>query len=644
MPESINLVYETLDERNTYEPGELYFNDWEIEGELGGGSYGTVYRLRKTDYGIALESAMKVIRIPSDANEQRALLEAGMSEGELTAMNARRVEDAAREIRTMVELRGHPNVVRCEDFRVFKYQDADLWDILIRMELLKPLTEVVKARGATAELAVSVGIAVARALEACEARHLLHRDIKPGNIFADENPYDGSVAYKLGDFGMSRVSLGGTTAMTQKGTELYMAPEVMVKDRYDSRADLYSLGLVLYQLANNNRLPFFPQEGEAASLTATGSATMKRLMNTPLPAPANADERLAAIILKVCAYEPDERYATAKELREALEGYQRSAPAAGATAVASEDYLAVKRELEAVKREQAEMKREAQELRREVVELKEALAPLQWREAGFAAKEEAERKAREEAAGTAREAERKAEVKANRRVKEAARKITDEIPESWEEIIAAIHNGTAKKRYAVGAWKPLDMGKFGTINMQLAGFDLDERADGKGKAATTWIARELLPEKRRMNPELSGKSGQRKKSTGSIGGWEYCEMRAYLQYTVFPMLPSAVQDDLTSVKKQQESYNTAGNEFVQTTEDRIWIPSYKEVFGSDSLYVTLFQNDKDKRRKADSSGSTADWWLRSANGNYGFGAAGSNGFYHFEGAYSSGGVVFGFCI
>ena len=620
MPENVKLEFEELDERNLYEPGELYFNDWEIEETIGGGSYGTVYRLRKTDYGIALESAMKVIRIPGDANEQRALLEAGMSRSELTSLNARRVEDAAREIRTMVELRGHPNVVRCEDFRVFKYQDADLWDILIRMELLKPLTEVVKARGATAELAVSVGIAVARALEACEARHLLHRDIKPGNIFVDENPYDGSVAYKLGDFGTSRASLGGTTAMTQKGTELYMAPEVMVKDHYDSRADLYSLGLVLYQLANNNRLPFFPQEGEASILAATGSATMKRLMNTPLPAPVHADEKLTEIILKVCAYEPDDRYATAKELREALEAYRKNIPqsATAPATILPEDYWQLRRDVAALKRE--------------VAEIREELASLKRQDAGNANGEEAEQKAQPAA-------ERKAE--------EAARQgaAADEIPDSWEEIIAAVQSGTAKERYAVGAWKPLDLGALGRVDMQLAGFDLDERADGGGMAATTWIARELLPEKRRMNPERAGEPGRFRIGTGAIGGWEHCELRDYLLRTVLPAVPAAVRSGLVNVKKQQESYDVEEEATDQMTRDVLWIPSYKEVFGRDSLYAALFRDEGIERARARNADPTASWWwLRSASLGHNFRSVDGRGGIAGEFAYHAGGVVLGFCI
>ena len=126
MAGNVGVSYETLDERNEYSVGEIYFNDWEIVKPLGGGSYGKVFLVEKTDYGIALQSAMKVIRIPGDLNEISALRSAGLSLAEISQMNERRVEDAAREIRTMVELQKHPNVVRCEDFRVFRYRDEEI--------------------------------------------------------------------------------------------------------------------------------------------------------------------------------------------------------------------------------------------------------------------------------------------------------------------------------------------------------------------------------------------------------------------------------------------------------------------------------------------------------------------------------------
>jgi len=123
--------------------------------------------------------------------------------------------------------------------------------------------------------------------------------------------------------------------------------------------------------------------------------------------------------------------------------------------------------------------------------------------------------------------------------------------------------------------------------MQLAGFNLDERADGNGKAATTWIAVELLPEGHAMN------------ENGSIeGGWRDSDLRAYLQDTVYRAIPKAVRGKLVRVRKRQiEEYREGGNHVYQTTEDLVWIPDKDEIFGEDSLYYGLFRDSDENRRK-----------------------------------------------
>ena len=103
---------------------------------------------------------------------------------------------------------------------------------------------------------------------------------------------------------------------------------------------------------------------------------------------------------------------------------------------------------------------------------------------------------------------------------------------------------------------------------------LDERADGQGKAATTWIAMECLPEGHRWNPE----------EKGTEGGWEACELRSYLNESVLPAIPVAVRSRLISVKKTQRICGGSS----QTSNDSIWIPDYDEVFDKQSLYYDLF--------------------------------------------------------
>ena len=77
-----------------------------------------------------------------------------------------------------------------------------------------------------------------------------------------------------------------------------------------------------------------------------------------------------------------------------------------------------------------------------------------------------------------------------------------EISDSWADIVASINDGTYRTKYKVGNYKPIDLGSEGIINMQIAAKDKDELADGSGKAPITWVAKELLTTKHRMNPEL----------------------------------------------------------------------------------------------------------------------------------------------
>ena len=217
---------------------------------------------------------------------------------------------------------------------------------------------------------------------------------------------------------------------------------------------------------------------------------------------------------------------------------------------------------------------------------------------------------------------------------------TEEIVDSWEEIITAIDDGTARQRYAVGAYKPLDLGQFGTVNMQLAGFGLDTRADGNGKAATTWIAKELLSERRRWNPEWNND----KEGTGTIGGWEKCELRQWMNDVVLPTIPKSIGSRIIPVRKEQEFYDIDWNYFGQITNDYIWIPSYDEIFGEQSLYDGLFQN-QDKKRVKTRGPSAAWWWLRSAGNSYYAGSVYSDGSYGYNYVdITSGGVVVGFCL
>ena len=173
---------------------------------------------------------------------------------------------------------------------------------------------------------------IMRGLSHAHSRGIIHRDIKPANIFlsaADD--------FKLGDFGVARVTNAATAAYTRVGTLNYMAPEIFAGQPYSSNVDIYSLGLVMYQLLNANRMPFYPPYPETITYAAQERAHARRLGGEKLPAPANAPEHLAKIVLRACAPNPADRYQTAAQMRQELEALQKQEPAASGNTIVLPD-------------------------------------------------------------------------------------------------------------------------------------------------------------------------------------------------------------------------------------------------------------------------------------------------------------------
>lgn len=180
------------------------------------------------------------------------------------------------------------------------------------MELLTPLQKVTKERLLSEEEVIKLGKDICKALILCESRNIIHRDIKPDNIMISQFG-----DYKLGDFGVSKV-MSHTTGATMTGTEGYMAPEVLHIEKYGKEVDIYSLGIVMYWLLNNRRMPFIGAD-EKVTLVNVNQAAIRRYQGEKIPAPKNGSDELKKIVLKACEYKPKDRYLTAQEMYDALE-------------------------------------------------------------------------------------------------------------------------------------------------------------------------------------------------------------------------------------------------------------------------------------------------------------------------------------
>ena len=302
--------------------------DWELTEELGQGSFGVVYKARRQDIAGESFCAVKISRIPRSQSEVEALRSEGMTEEEACTYFEQIVRDLSHEIRLMEAVKGNNGIVYIEDYKVRRIPDRLVWYILIRMELLTPLTRHIAAHPMSEEDIIRLGKDLLKALCACADRQIIHRDIKPENIFISS-----AGAFKLGDFGVARRLDNTTLAFTRAGALNYMAPELYLQTGESmsfaeaAKVDQYSLGLVMYYLANGLRLPFLPADKQILSPDDRQNAFLRRIHGDALPAPCgNVSEELKAVILKACAYRPEDRYASAEEMLGALEATEKKGP------------------------------------------------------------------------------------------------------------------------------------------------------------------------------------------------------------------------------------------------------------------------------------------------------------------------------
>ncbi|MBE6016842.1 MAG: serine/threonine-protein kinase [Lachnospiraceae bacterium] len=291
--------------------------EWHVVRVLGKGSYGIVYEAERNDASVKSSAAIKVITIPQNETEVSTLLSEGLTVDNAKTYYRGIVNEFVSEIRIMESLKGVQNIVSVEDYKVVEKTDRLGWDIYIRMELLTSFNDYLADHPFTENDIIDLGIDMCTALERCSRLNIIHRDIKPENIFVN-NFRD----FKLGDFGIARRLENTTNGMSIKGTYNYMAPEIERGEKYDSSVDTYSLGLVLYKLANDNRLPFL-SAADQMNPNARVNAIRRRLNGEPLPPPCRASFELAQIIGLACQADPKKRFGSATAMKNALISIRR---------------------------------------------------------------------------------------------------------------------------------------------------------------------------------------------------------------------------------------------------------------------------------------------------------------------------------
>jgi serine/threonine protein kinase/tetratricopeptide (TPR) repeat protein len=272
---------------------------YEIIGSLGTGGMGEVYRARDTRLG--REVALKVL--PPEVTSE-----------------PERLARFDREARVVAAL-NHPHIVT-----IYSTEIIDGIRFLT-MELVEgpTLTEVIAPGGLDVPRFLEIAVALADALTAAHAKQITHRDLKPGNVMIAN---DGRV--KVLDFGLARVggnelaeeSTAATLAPVTQigmvvGTMPYMSPEQVEGRALDARTDLFSLGVIFYELLTGDR-PF-----QGASSPALISAILRDVPSSVSTIRPGVPETLARLIARCLEKQPEDRVQTARDVYNELRHLQK---------------------------------------------------------------------------------------------------------------------------------------------------------------------------------------------------------------------------------------------------------------------------------------------------------------------------------
>jgi len=268
------------------------------------------------------EGGMGVVHLARQPSLERPVV--------LKRMRRELAQDEEAEARFLREARSvasihHPNVVGVYD--CFSWRG----ELIIACEYVDGLdaaSALAKAGPLPPRIAALIGLELARGLEELHGRALVHRDLKPDNVLLGRG---GEV--KIADFGIAHDARARslTRSGVSLGTPAYMAPEQIRGEKVDARADLFALGVLLYELVAG-RTPFAPREGEDGEQASLLQRIERGAWRSLRRERSGVPRALAALVARCLAPKPKRRVASAGEVCRRLEAQLGGAPPAAARA------------------------------------------------------------------------------------------------------------------------------------------------------------------------------------------------------------------------------------------------------------------------------------------------------------------------
>ena len=257
---------------------------------------------------------VKKISLPASQVQVEALLLTGVYKDAdaVCAYYKELAQGITREIQALDTLAGQRGFVPYKDHQIVPMEQGVGYEVHLISRYRMTLERYLRRNPMTHLSAVNLGIDMCAALAVCREAGWLYVDLKPENIYLFNDQ-----EYRIGDLGFQSLDMLAYSSLPERYRSIYTAPEV--PDAYSSlnaTMDTYALGLVLYQVYNEGKLPYETAEEQAAWLEKLRSGE-------PMPAPVCADADMTAIIAKAIAADPADRWQTPAEMGHALISYMQ---------------------------------------------------------------------------------------------------------------------------------------------------------------------------------------------------------------------------------------------------------------------------------------------------------------------------------
>ena len=248
---------------------------------------------------------VKIISVPASQKQLDALLLTGAYPDVASATDyfKEQAEDIVKEAEILKQLSKLEGFLPYDNWQIVPMEGSKLgYQVYLLSPYKRSLEKHLRRSTMTHLSAVNLGLDLCSALSVCRRAGFMHVDLKPGNIFLK-----GQREFRIGDLGFVKLSTLKYTSLPVKYCSSYTPPELHdALNTLNPTADIYAVGMILYQIYNNGVLPFDDKAPDEV-----------------LPPPLNADYELAEIILKACDPNPRKRYQTPIEMGQALVSYMQ---------------------------------------------------------------------------------------------------------------------------------------------------------------------------------------------------------------------------------------------------------------------------------------------------------------------------------